>query len=329
MLSLFRNKLVVNLVWVVVFAVLLQVAHLFFSPAVPQIYNTSPLLRGWLEQLNSEGSYFSIAIVFVLTIALGLSYNYIVNEREVLFRHTYFPAFFYFYFTHAFYAQSFVTPHFLAGIFLLLVIHKYLSLEPGNRHTTVFIDMGLFTSAAFFLSPDTIIFVPAILLALLFSGYFSFKTLVLFFMGIIIPVYFLWLIFFLVNKIDLFVEMFSFNSFTLDFSRLQPGPYYSAYAVIVLVVLIISLAGLQANFYKNTIRARRSQQALMIFLAFGIGLIFCSKAPYQQTFTLLAAPLSAFSSYFFLKTGRPWLRESLFALFVISSIIAAIASQVW
>jgi len=328
LLSLFRNKLVVNLVWVLAFAVLLQVAHLFFATAQPEVYNTSPLLRGWMEQLNTEGRYFSVAIVFVLTIALGLSYNYILNEREVLFRQTYFPVFFYFYFTHVFYAQGFVTPHFLAGIFLLLVIHKYLLLEPGNRHTTVFIDMGLFTSAAFFLAPDTILFIPAILLALLFSGYFSFKTLVLFFMGIIIPVYFLWVIFFLVNKIELFVEMFTFDHFTFDISRLQPGPFYTAFAVIVLVVLIISLAGLQSNFYKNTIRARRSQQALMVFLAFGLALLFCSKAPYQQTFTLLAAPLSAFSSYFFLKTGRPWLRETLFALFVISVIIAAIASQV-
>lgn len=328
MLNLFRNKLVVNLAWVVVFSIAIQVFWLFYLPQNIALTSNSPLLKYWLPQFSTSSNsiYISLAIVFIGTLLVGFAYNQIINNNEVLFRQSFFPVLFFFYLCHLFGAQNLLSPQFLASIFLLLVIYKFLSLDPRNIKTTPFLDMGFFMAAAFCILPDTILFFPALLLSLIVAGYLRIKNFLLLLTGISIPLYFLWIGYFLAGQTDDYYTLFNFDFLLFDAERFTHLSVYDSLALgFVGLVLLISLANLQGNFTKNTIRTRRSQQMLLSFLASGIACVIFSKAPVKQAFTMLALPLAPFLSYYFLKTKRPLWRETLFALFFIIAIIVAVA----
>lgn len=306
-----------------------MVLQWFWSPPQPQVYNTSPLLSGWLDGLHtsSTGLYISLAIVFVISLAVGFFYNYLVNEHEVLFKQTYLPVLFFFYFSHLFQEQSILTPHFFASLFILLIVYRYLSLDGRQPRTTPFLDMGFFTGMAFCLTPDTILFVPAILLALIASAYLTFKTFMLYVTGFIIPLYFLGIGYFLAGQWEVYTIFFSTNVFAFDLQRLMINPYHAAILGIAALVLLFSIAGLRDNYMKNTIRARKSQQMLFYMLLSALSAVVLSKAPVGQVFTFVALPLSPFVSYYFIKTKMGWFRESLFALLFVIIIIAVYVTR--
>ncbi len=328
MLNLFRNKLVVNLAWVIVFSIAIQAFWLFNLPQDITIVSNSPLLKYWLPQFSVAGSslYISLAIVFIGTLLAGFAYNQIINNNEVLFRQSFFPVFFFFYLSHLFGVQNLLSPQFLASIFLLLVVFKFLSLDPRNIKTTPFLDMGFFMAAAFCILPNAILFLPALLLSLIIAGYLRIKNFLLLLTGLSIPIYFLWIGYYLAGQTDVYYTLFEFDFLLFDKERFTQLSLYDSIALgYVGLVLLISLANLQGNFSKNTIRTRRSQQMLLSFLVSGIACVIFSKMPIKQAFTMLALPLSPFLSYYFLKTKRPLWRETLFALFFIITIIVAVA----
>jgi hypothetical protein len=324
LLSLFRNKLAINIAWVVVFSALIQVLFWLWQSPAPPVYYTSPLMAVWLEALHQTtgGVYISAALVFVLSLGVAFGFNYLINRQEILFRQTVFPVFFFFYYSHLFPQQNLLSPHFFSGILIVLIIYKYLALEARGTNTTPFIDMGFFTGLAYCISPDMLLFVPAIFLSLLASGYFSFKTLMLFVTGLFIPIYFLGIAFFLADEWPTFITIFTETTFTLDYTRFDIDYYHIAILAITVVVLIAGISGLRSHYMKNTIRARKAQQMLAFFIVNGLCVVFCSKAPIEQSFTIVAAPLSVFVSYYFLLTKGAWIRQILFSLFILIIIIA-------
>jgi hypothetical protein len=326
LLNLFRNKLAVNIAWVIVFAVLVQVLFWLWQPPIPPVYFTSPLMAVWLDALHNTagGIYTSAILVFVLSLGVGFGFNYLINRQEILFKQTVFPVFFYFYYSHLFPQQHLLSPHFFSGILIVLIIYKYLSLEARSSNTTPFIDMGVFSGLAYCISPDMLLFIPAILLSLLASGYFTLKTLTLFLAGFCIPLYFLALGFYLADEWPTFISIFTEKTFTLDYTRFQLSYYHIAILAITVFVLIVSASGLRTHYMKNTIRARKAQQMLAFFILSGLCVVFCSRAPIEQSFTVIVAPLSVFMSYYYLLTKGAWFRQLLFSLFILIIIIAVV-----
>lgn len=288
----------------------------------------SPLLSQWLPQLaqTSTGRYVSMAIMFAISLAVGFIYNQIMNNNEVLYRQSFFPVLFFFYLCHLFGEQNLLSPQLIASVFCLLLVYKFLSLDPRNIKTTPFLDMGFFMASAFCVLPETIVFFPALLLSLIVAGYLKIKNLLLLLTGCSIPLYFLWIGYFLAGNTQAYYQLFSFDFFWFDAARFEQLAMLDFIALgFILFVLLISLMGLQTNFSKNTIRTRRAQQMLLFFLVSGVACVVFSTSPVKQSVTVLALPVSPFLSYYFLKTKKAWWKETLFALFFIIIIIAAVA----
>lgn len=330
MLRLFRNNLFGNLVWVVIFALAIKVLTVaFVSLENVSVTASSPLISPWLKGLHSgtAGLYISTILSFVLSLAIGLVFNAVVSANEVLYKQSYFPALFFFYLTHIFGSQTLLSPQLIAVIFCLLLVYRYLSLDPRNIKTTPFLDMGFFSAAAFCVLPETIFFIPALLIALIIAGYLTFKNFLLLLTGMTIPVYFIGIGYYLVQgNFDEYSKIFSFDFLSVDVSRFTNFSW-ADYSILgfIAFVLLLSVFTLLGNISKNTIRTRRALQLLTFFLIAGLASIFFSSSPVNQSLTLIALPLSPYLSYYFLKTKRAFWRETLFALFFIILIIAKIA----
>lgn len=331
MLNLFRNKLFGNFVWVVLFALGIQALTIaFIDDSSLQVQASSPLLSPWLNSLHqsSNGVYISIAIAFIVTLGIGFTYNFIINANEVLFRQSVFPVLFFFYLTHLYGVQSLLNPQLLASIFCMLLVYKYLSLDPRNIKTTPFLDMGFFAAMAFCILPETIWFIPTLLIALIIAGYLNFRNFLLLLTGMSIPIYFLGIGYYLADgDWSNYSQFFTFDVLTFNIERFTNLSVID-YMILgyILFVLLLGLLTLQPNFAKNTIRTRRSQQLLLLFLVSGIVAVIFSPYPLSQSLTLLSLPVSIFLSYYFLKTKRAFWKETLFALFFIILIIAKIAT---
>lgn len=315
------------MVWVVVFALAIQVFIIGVTNfAEIVIYSKSPLVSGWLATLHNTttGTYISVVIAFILSLSIGLVFNSLINNNEVLFRQSFFPALFFFYLTHIFARQSLITPQLITVVFCLLLIQRFLSLDPRNIRTTPFLDMGFFASAAYCVLPESVFFIPALIIALVIAGYLTFKNFLLLLTGITIPLYFLGMGYFLAQgNLNTYWQIFSFDFLSFDIERFS---HFSVLNYVVLgfiaFVLLISTFDLQSNIAKNTIRTRRALQLLSLFLIAGLASVFFGSSPVNQSLTLVALPLSPYLSYYFLKTKKAVWRETLFALFFIILIIA-------
>lgn len=321
------------MVWVVVFALAIQLLTIaFVSLNTITITANSPLVNPWLAALHSTttGLYTSVIISFIVCLAIGLIFNSVVNTKEVLYKASYFPALFFFYLTHIFYNQSLLTPQLLAAIFCLLLVYRFLALDPRNIRTTPFLDMGFFSASAFCVLPETIFFVPALIAALIIAGYLSFKNFLLLLTGMAIPIYFLGIGYYLAEgDLSTYAQLFTFNFLSIDVERFSNFSTID-YSILgfIAFVLLLSVFDLQGNFAKNTIRTRRALQLLTFFLIGSLATVFFSTAPVNQSLTLIALPLSPFLSYYFLKTKKALWRETLFSLFFIILIIAKIADSI-
>lgn len=330
MLSLFRNNSFGGIAAVVVFSVLYKGLQLFFAPLPLPVQTGDGLyVRGWIHLLHSTqtGIYWSMGASFLISLTIGFIFNSLTNSFEVLFRQSYFPALFIVYFTNMFPGQGYLSADLLALVFVFLQLYRYITLNPARASGTPFLDMGLLGGIAFFISPDALFFIPAIFLGLAISGYLSFRVIVFLLTGFALPVYFTGLVYYLTDNWPTFSGYFVYRHFTFLPQRFVLPWQYLAVGGFVLAILLISLSGIMANFNKNTIRSRRLQQGLLLFLVCGLGPLATSFSPVYQSFTLLSIPLSAFITYYFLKTKKPIIRETLFALFFIISIIATFAYQ--
>lgn len=333
MLRLFRNNLIGNLVWVVVFALAIKLLTVAFADLnTITITANSPLISPWLAALHGStiGLYSSVIISFLLALVIGLVFNFLVNTKEVLYKPSYFPALFFFYLTHIFANQSLLSPQLIAAVFCLLLVYRFLSLDSRNITTTPFLDMGFFSAAAFCVLPETIFFIPALLIALIIAGYLSFKNFLLLLTGMTIPIYFLGIGYYLAEgNLSTYSQLFNFDFLSIDIERFSHFSWLD-YGILgfIAFVLLLSFFDLQSNFSKNTIRTRRALQLLTFFLLAGLASIFFSTAPVNQSLTLVALPLAPYVSYYFLKTKKAFWRETLFSLFFIILIIAKIAESI-
>lgn len=321
------------MVWVVVFALAIKLLTVAFADlSVIKISANSPLISPWLATLHSStiGLYSSVIISFLLAVGIGLAFNFLVNTKEVLYKPSYFPVLFFFYLAHIFASQSLLSPQLIAAVFCLLLVYRFLSLDPRSIKTTPFLDMGFFSATAFCVLPETIFFVPALLIALIIAGYLSFKNFLLLLTGMSIPIYFLGIGYYLAEgDFSTYSQLFNFDFLNIDIERFSNISWLD-YSILGFIgfVLLLGFFDLQGNFSKNTIRTRRALQLLTFFLLASLATIFFSTAPVNQSLTLVALPLSPFISYYFLKTKKAFWREMLFSLFFIILIIAKIAESI-
>lgn len=330
MLNLFRNNTFGGVAAVVVFSLLYLGLQYFFAPLPLPVHTGDGLfVKGWLQLLHSTqtGIYVSMGISFLLTLVMGFIFNSLINHYEVLFRQSYFPALFFVYFTHLFPGQGYLSAELLALFFVFLQISRYITLNTAGLSGTPFLDIGLLGGIAFFFSPDALFFIPAIFFGLAISGHLTFKVIVFLFTGFSLPVYFTGVVYYLTDNWADFLGYFVYSHFAFAPQRFLWPWQYLVVAGFVFTILFISLLGITANFNKNTIRSRRLQQGLLLFFICSLGPIILSTSPVYQSFTFMAIPISPFVSYYFLKTKKVFLRETLFALFFIISIIATFAYQ--
>lgn len=255
---------------------------------------------------------WSLIISSSLVFLQALFLNYVVTSQGILYKDSFLPALF-FVMLNSFFAQQIeLTPQLISNTFILLLFQRLCYLyESPNPHLVV-LDAGLYLGIGILFNYDLFLFLPFILVSVVVFTSFNVRYLLISLIGILVPLYFTGIYFYVTNRFDelvIYIQQ-SFESKALktietNWVRLIPW-------IILAPTTILSIIGLQQNFFRNKVKTRRITQSLYLMLFFGVAGLFFENVNYIYALCYLSVPVSIFVAYYFISTNRFILKEILF-----------------
>jgi hypothetical protein len=312
----------------------IQPAALFTIPVVclllwlPGFFKAQTSLESYdssfLNGISTLPVIIQTLISFIL-VSLGALYlNYVTTKHDVIFQHSYLPAFMYV-ILMSFHKEAIqFHPLLVSNIVIIRVLDKTFSLFKNDSPVSSIFD------GSFLLAIATLIYFPAFLFFFLFlySIYnlraFNFREMLIALVGFILPFLFLAVFGFWTDTLVSSTHNF-FARFSLHHIQEGLKDVRSAIGIAALtgILVLMSLFRMRSNFYRNTIKTRSTQEILFVFFIFSMGGLFFLPDIAFYHFTLFAIPCSIFLAYFFISAKRRvWIYEAaiwmLFAFIVLS-----------
>ena len=321
MLQLFRSNTLFALISFVLLGIGMRLAgFLGFSEATKQ--SMSPLAQ-WLFKwmsLNAPMAWQSALIAGLLLIIQAFFINYIAASQQILYKESVMPGLFFIFLCSLYPNQLELTPQLIANTFLILLVYRLCYLYEAPKPIFPVLDAGMMLGLGLLFDFDLIIYLPFILLSVLYMASFNLRHLLVALLGMALPVYFLAAILFLNDSQGKLLELWQY---TIDKSFLKPiGVTWEKSFIwfLLLPILVISLIQFQLNFFRNKVKTRRVQLMIGIMLPFGIISIFAGDYGFELGLSYLAIPFSFILANFYVRTSCKWFKEISFLLFLFGLI---------
>jgi len=283
--------------------------------------NGMPLYSIVASLVRTWPSWLLAVICAFLAGSQCLHLNWILNKYEVLYRPSYLPALFFFIFS-VFLPQFVIFhPMLLVNSIMLFFLERILRLYKNDSPLSIVFDSCLLVSLA------SLFYFPALLFGVLFFVTltilkpFSWRDWVVGMMGLVMPYFFVFVIFFLDDQLSGFKNMLTSTPLSdrIEMKNLIPSGYQVT-AAVVSVLFILSMLRLRSNFYKNDIKTRNYQQVIVIFMITSVGCALATKENMLFKLSILVIPLSVIVTNYFLTFKKNWLAETLFLLLIATLI---------
>lgn len=203
MVFLFRDKSIINILFVLLLCLLVH-AHGFFLP-VPVVSNVQTGYIGFLLQnyiqpwLGSSGFWVYILIVLIQALRL----NFLLAEQKMFPQSSYTVAMTYVMLTGLFPAWSVISPALLANFLLIWIYIKLTRLYNNPAPKTLLFNIGLLVAIMVLCYHPTALVVPVVLFALGIMRPFKLQEWFTLIMGMALPYYFLASGLYLTNQLPL------------------------------------------------------------------------------------------------------------------------------
>lgn len=320
----FRNIQPFNILILFVVLILLRVPFLIKGPVIIEHEYAEPLSRLLFSMIDALeiNRYFNVLITSLVVLLQALMLNRILIKYNILFKSSYLPALMYVIITGLFSSFYVLSPVLICNFFILIMLERIFSLKTNNQPLRTTFDLGLLAAINSLFYFPSIILVLIILLSLFFFRSFIWREWLAAGIGLLVPYFFMAVYYFMVADSAMF-----FNSFAPSASANQSISFSKLRLIVCIPIIIAALLSVKdviANFYKNVIHARKSQQLMVVIILLSVIAVYSSSKLNYNHFMLCAAPLSVFSSYYFMLSKKVWLHETLLLLVLISVILLQI-----
>ena len=321
MINLFRTYNPLNAIWLAVLLLLLRLGYVYDAPKEVQFIFAEPFAR-LLIPVDYEFALSPIANIFlagVLVYLQALWFNRLVNSFNLLGRPSFLPALMYIVLTALFAPFLTLSAPLICNFLIIGMLYRLFGTYKSPDAKSLAFDLGMVVALG------TLIYMPFIFMFLIiWAGLivfrpFNWREWVAAIMGFITVFFFLAVIYYLNDKLPLFVKIWEPLSSGFP-AHIKVSTYN--YLVLVPVALILLLCFLKVSqiFFRSYVQTRKSFQLLMVLTVVS-GLSFYVKQQFHlEHFLLCAIPLAVFFSYYFLQATTRWFYESLFFLLVASII---------
>lgn len=321
MLKIFQQT---NLFSAAILLLLLIILRLFAftSDYLPDISASAPLANLLFARLKNLENYHLISIMAAASFIYiqALFVNYMGSSHNILYKHSYLPSLFYVILNSIYKEQLYLSPQIISNTFFIIMVFRLCSLYENNKPILLILDCGMLLGIAILFNYDAIVFLPFILLSVVSITNFNLRYVFAAVLGILIPIYFATVLFFLFNNIQLFKQSV-INSFSnvslkaIDIGYLKNIPLF-----VIIPVFFISLIKLQFNFFKNNVKTRRLLFMMGLLAVFGSIMLFLDNISYVYATCYISVAISFAMAYFFLTTKRLIFKEILIWLLIIAVI---------
>lgn len=322
MVSFFKDRSAANIVWVILLSLSVH-AHFFIDPPEVVIGVKDGLISvGFSRFLAGLNPVILIFLYHLLVISQALRLNYLFNDQRMFVRSNFLTAMAYVLVTAVFKEWNDLTPALVANSLIIWLFAKTMRLYNNPNPKTLLFNIGLIIGLSVLLYHPTALLVLVALFAVLVVRPFSIPELVVMFMGVAAPFYFLGAYLFLTDQ---FIELSRFMpAFWLNLPKVDSLPLFLVSLAIIIVVLLIGVFNWQNKNRRMVIQIRKNWAVLVVMLLVMIPLPFINKGSGIDTILLWAVPVSPFAAHAFLSD-----RKDTFANIIFWVLVALIAVNNW
>ena len=262
-----------------------------------------------------------IALSMVLILTQAYLLNFIINRHGVIKEYTHLPSLLYVVLMSSLPEQLSMNPMLFANLFILLFFNSMLHFYHAKQAAIKAFDAGIFLGiATLFYWPSVLLFI-FLIVSLLTLRVFNWKEWIAGLAGLLLPLFFLSLYFYLNDSFN--IE--SYERLAEPFYKVQFSAVYINTYIIVFVILTAIILGsvvlfvMDLNTYAK-LKTRRYLQLVIWFLLFAAFAYFISEKKSMIGLSFLALPLSVLIANYFFTIKRQFIGELLFLLLLIAII---------
>jgi len=295
MVFLFRDRSDINLLFLVVFSVLVHFHFYWEAPIV--IANPSDGLLAYLlfHYIQPLPSLALIVLFHLIVIVQALRLNILVSRFKMFQQVSYLPAFTFVLLTALFPFWDAISSGLIANALIIWILVKLNRLYDQTQPKTVEFNIGLIVGFSILLYEPIAILIPVVVFALAIIRPFRLTEWLVLIMGILLPFYFIFTYVFLTDSAE------AFTAFLPKLDWKNPLAGMNVKSTIALsfigIQLLIGLYFWQNQQSRFIIQVRKywGVMLLCLFVTFFQPIIFSSQSLYASAIVL--APLASFISF--------------------------------
>lgn len=318
MLNLFRNNTLFSITGLVLITVLLRLSS-FFITHHADLNIDAPLAQFVFGFISATGDdyYFSVISATILILAQALLLNYITSAHGILYKDSLLPALLYVVLNSLYPEQLFLTPQLIANTFILLLFQRLCHLYESHNPLYIVLDAGLYLGIAVLFNYDLLIYLPFILISVIIMTSFNLRYLIVAIVGMILPVYFTGVLFFLTDHFNDLKQILERSFERHYFTHLTIDPYKLAPWIILAPVFIVASFALQQNFFKNRVKTRRLLLDVSLLFVFATLSVIVEDKNFVFSLYFFSIPISIICAYYFISQRLFYLKELFFVMLLL------------
>lgn len=292
---------------------------MFFSPVLvePDLHTPfAEMVFHWLknnEIVNYQMPLLASLLIFIQAVMI----NYIASEHDILYKGSVMPGLFYILLNSIYPEQLLLTPQLLSNTFLILILYRLCYLYESDKPLFLVFDASIFLGIGLLFDYDLIVYLPFILLSILFMTAFQIRYWMAALVGLLLPAYFLGVFFFLNNQLNDFLISFEYSLAKSYFNPIGITWIEAIIWFIIIPIFVVSTLLLQFNFLRNKVKTRRIQVIILLMQAFGVISVIAENQMYVFGLCFLSVSLSIIMANYFIRSQRKILKDVLFGLMII------------
>lgn len=321
MLNIFRNNALSAIIAFSIFSILLRVGG-FVNDTPLHMQSPTPVAQFVLNWMHHYAplAWQSAMLATVLVILQAYFINFISNSQQIIFKDSVLPGLFFVVLNSIYAPQQLLTPQLIANTFLIILVYRLCFLYESPNPIFPVLDAGMMLGLGILFDPDLILYLPFILLSIIYMTKFNIRYLLVAIFAICIPIYLLAAVLFLNGShTDLLDTLY----YTIDKTYFKPlGITWEKGIIwmIILPILFYSAILFQTNFFRNKVKTRRLQLMIFIMVPFALFSLLAGDYGFELALPYLSIPFSFLLANYFVRTSWKWVKELAFMLIILAVI---------
>ncbi len=277
----------------------------FLTHPLPVFHTDTTLFGSWMAGL-SQLPFLSFSLSTLAVLLQAFLLNNLCNRHDVIYQHTYLPAYIFILGASIVPEQYFLQPAHLVNILLILALGQIFSFYKSNMaHNEVF-SAGFLLGMAALLKTEWLVMFLFLIISIMVFKAIPFRELISALLGFILPLY--------IAYGMLFVATVSFRNPYLDFiptsiPKVEIDMFGFLPFIILLIYYIVAQGKAWGNYWKNNIKTRRITQSLLFYTPFALALVLFPGKDLLNDIDLILVPFSVSIAYLYLGKKSKRLKE--------------------